>query len=88
VNYVVHASVRSSGVGRGLAVLPRLQVIYLNYIKKLLKGYTEVVDYSLRGLAYPAPSYSYMYEEKLYTVVEEIFYCSQGVALALNRYSG
>jgi hypothetical protein len=43
---------------------------------------------SLRGLAYPALSYSCMHEEKLYTAVEEIFYCSQEVALAPNRHSG
>jgi hypothetical protein len=34
------------------------------------------VDYSLRGLAYPVLSYSCIYKEKLYTAVEEIFYCS------------
>jgi hypothetical protein len=54
----------------------------------LLKGYTEVVDYSLRGLAYPAPSYSCMHEEKLHTAVEEIFYCSQEVTLTPSRHSG
>jgi hypothetical protein len=29
---------------------------------------------SLRGLAYPALSYSYIYKEKLYIIVKEIFY--------------
>jgi hypothetical protein len=41
-----------------------------------LKGYTEVVDYSLRGLAYSLSICSGIHEEKLHTAVEEIFYCS------------
>jgi hypothetical protein len=54
----------------------------------LLKGYTEVVDYSLKSLAYLVSSYNYIYKEKLYTIVEEIFYCNQEIALILNRHNG